>query len=80
MLPGDEFYLAAFNELSTTRAVELGPIPWHHIISYAEQAELDEEMSATFHAVIRAMDAAHLTWTTDEAEKRRKQGVRGSSR
>ena len=73
--PGDDFYLSAFYELSTTRSLAFatGPIPWHHIVGYADQAGLDEDMSGTFHAVIRAMDNAYLKWASEEAEKRSRQ-------
>ena len=63
--PGDEFYLAAFYELSTTRAQGFGtgPIPWDQIVSYSDRMEFDAEMSAIFHQAIRTLDNAYVKWS-----------------
>ena len=62
--PIDQFYLAAFSELGTCRqfGFSAGPIPWDRIILFGEKAGLDNEMIPIFVRVIRAMDAAWLTW------------------
>ena len=70
---GDEFYLLAFHELSTTRSFGMGaaPIPWQHIASYAERSGLDREMTSAFHRIIRMMDQSWLDWAQSESERSR---------
>lgn len=70
---GDEWYINAFWELSSTRAVGFspGPIPWHHIVAYASRAGLSESMITLAVRVIRALDTAYLKWQQDQAEKKR---------
>ena len=64
LLPGDEFYLTAFYELSTCRSIgwALGPIPWRDIIFYAHYAELEADLLPVFVLALRAMDAAYLEY------------------
>ena len=71
LLPGDQFYLSAFHELSTTRATGfgLGPIPWDKILRYAEIAGLDDDLRADFQQVIRVLDNAYLKWSADTAKQ-----------
>lgn len=68
---GDDFYLKAFNELSTCRQIgsSTGPIPWRDIVAYAERAGLDEDMERIFSAVIKEMDAGYLDWIREKQEK-----------
>ena len=70
LLPGDQFYLSAFHELSTTRATgfSIGPIPWDKIVDYAELAGLDEDLRVDFQQVIRVLDNAYLKWSADTAK------------
>jgi hypothetical protein len=63
--PGDEFILSAFYHLSSCRhfgGEVPGPIPWNHVIRYAEQAGLDEENTKFLVFILREMDAAYLKW------------------
>ena len=59
---GDDFYIAAFWELSTERAfgMSLGPIPWSVIVEYGMVHGLDDDVLAVFVQVIRQMDGAYL--------------------
>lgn len=78
MQPGDEWYIHAFWELSTTRAVGFapGPVPWHHVVDYAERAGLDEGMIAVAVRVIRKLDYVYLDWSRKEQERKSKQTQR----
>jgi len=62
LLPGDNFYLTAFYELSTCRAFgwTLGPIPWRDLVFYAQYAGLEEDLFPVFVLTLRAMDAVYL--------------------
>lgn len=79
---GDEFYLKAFNELSTCRHVgsSTGPIPWRDVMAYAEHKGLDEDVADVFLQVIREMDAGYLNWIKENQEKenRKKAGETNS--
>jgi hypothetical protein len=58
----DNFYLHAFFDLTTCRAIgmDLGPIPWTAIVAYADRAGLDPAGCEAFVAVIRTLDGAYL--------------------
>lgn len=75
LAPGHEFYLNAFNRLTTDRQIGqgVGPIPHSKIEEYGEKRGLDSAMMLTFETVIRAMDRRYLKWVEREAELRRKQ-------
>lgn len=68
---GDEFYLGAFNDLSTCRPVglSLGPIPWRDIIDYARYHGLDRLMTDFFLRVMRGMDTVYLKWQRGKKPK-----------
>jgi hypothetical protein len=71
-VPGDEFYLRAFRELSTCRhGSGLAPIPWTSIVEYGLLARLDADNMRLFVDVIRAMDIAFLKWEADQTDRRR---------
>jgi len=63
-MPGDEFYLSAFFELSSCRSLgwKPGPIPWRDIIQYGEFHGLEWDVLKMFIQVIMAMDKAYLEW------------------
>lgn len=71
VLPCDEFYIQAFNDLSTCRNFGFGPgpIPWKDIVSYADRAGLDEDLVPGFVTIIRALDNAWLGWEAKKKEK-----------
>lgn len=73
-LPGDEFYITAFYELSTCRSYgwSLGPIPWRDIIYYADFAVLDEDLLPVFVQSIRAMDAVYLEYVKKKTPEGKK--------
>lgn len=69
---GDEFYLAAFSELSTCRpfGMTLGPIPWRDIVLYADYHELDSMNRQFFARAMRQLDTAYLTWQKGKKPKK----------
>ena len=70
--PGDEFYLRAFSELSTCRAIAFegsGPIPWKDIVQFGLFSELDEDLLKAFVKIIRHMDDGYLKWQRDNRPK-----------
>lgn len=69
MLPGDEFYLRAFWQLSTCRRYQGGPIAWDTTMQYAAAWELSPDMTSTFVIVMRHLDNAFLVWWADEQER-----------
>jgi len=48
--------------------MSIGPIPWQHIIAYAEWAELDYDLRGIFVLVMRAMDSTYLEWLNRKAK------------
>lgn len=82
MLDGDEFYLAAFWELSSTRSQGWGEgqIPWTAMKDYAEFHELEDDVARAFVQVMRAMDSAYLEWQADESRRKRKEEELNGSR
>ena len=73
LLPGDDFYLRAFWELSTCRSsgFGIGPIPWRDIVAYADYAGMDSELVDGFVMIIRRIDAAFMKWSEQEQERNR---------
>lgn len=72
---GDEFYLSAFWELSTTRqfGMGVGPIPWNRMVQYAQFHELEEDVARAFVQVMREMDGVYLEWERQEEEHKREE-------
>jgi len=72
LAPGEDFYLGAFWELSTCRAMgmSIGPIPWDKVVDYARFAGLDYDNLGLFVMVIRAMDSVYLEWLSKKAENK----------
>lgn len=68
LLEGEQFYLEAFWELSTERAIgwSIGPIPWRAIRSYGYDAKLDDDVLRVFCRVIRELDEVYLKWQREE--------------
>jgi hypothetical protein len=64
LVEGDEIYLSAFWDLSTTRIMGdvIGPIPWTAINQYADVQEFDRQLKLHFIQVIRQMDCEYLEW------------------
>lgn len=62
---GDEFYLTAFDRLSTTRQTgfDAGRIPWDKIVHYASIKQLDAQATDMFVEVICAMDVGYLAYS-----------------
>ena len=69
---GDEWYVHAFWELSSTRAIGMGmgPIPWHHVVDYGARSGLDEGMIRVMVKIIRALDHAYLHWNAEEGDRK----------
>ena len=78
LLPGDQFYLDAFWDLSTCRPVGMseGPIPWTSIVEYWRMSGLDDDTMELFVGVIRAMDAEYMIWRNDQAERQKARGAK----
>lgn len=74
LLPGLEFYYAAFLDLSTCRAVGMGegPIPWDAIDRYAQRHGLDDDEYDAFFGLIRALDARYLQYKEKQYQKKAK--------
>lgn len=73
-MPGDEFYLTAFQDLGTCRqsGFGTGPIPWHHMVAYAERAGLQRDLQDAFVRILSEMDNGYLKWCSDEQDKKQK--------
>lgn len=56
--------------------MELGPIPWLHMVEYADRAGLDAQMTEAFASIIEIMDAAFRKW--HDANKPKTTGKTGN--
>lgn len=45
-----------------------GPIPWHHIVDYAEMVGLDQFETEALVEIIGAMDRAWLDWQAEQSK------------
>lgn len=77
--PGDEFFLRAFWDLSTERAIgmSLGPIPTSRLDSYGHAKGLDSDTMELFRVVIRMLDDTYLKWATDQQKRARENSSSG---
>jgi hypothetical protein len=68
---GDSFYMKAFWDLSTERAIgfTIGPIPWQAIRLYASANGLPQYMMRLFESVIRAMDEVYMQHAEETRKK-----------
>lgn len=75
LLPGEEFYLNAFMDLSGDRSVGMGPgpIPWTVMVKYAQFKGIDEDFIDYFTRILRIIDSRYIEWQNAESEKRAKQ-------
>lgn len=73
-LPGYEFVIAEFWDLSTERQLgfAIGPIPSSKIREKRRELGLDPQASRTFTALIRSLDRAFRDWVEKERERNRK--------
>ena len=73
---GDDWYMRAFADLSTTRGMglALGPIPWTAIVAYADRAGLDPECTRALVTIVSAMDRAWLEYHERRAGERASSG------
>jgi hypothetical protein len=71
LLPGDEFYLRAFGELSTCRYIGMsaGPIPWTAMVTYGKMVGLDTDAMELFILVLRMMDSEYLEYQNSQIDK-----------
>lgn len=68
-LPGDQFYLEAFDELSSCRQIgmSVGPIPYDKIVWYSREIlGFDEDSTSVFKSIIRELDNVYLKWAADQ--------------
>ena len=65
---GSEFYLRAFFRLSTTREIGAGtgPLPWNHVMEYADHVGLDHEMTEVFEGVMYQLDDVYQDWQEEQ--------------
>lgn len=70
LMPGLDFYLSAFNELSTCRPIGMaaGPIPWTAIVAYAQSYGMDEEAEDYLRQMVRALDGVFLDFARGRAD------------
>jgi hypothetical protein len=71
LLPGEDFYINAFWDLSTCRQIGMdsGPIPWDKIHEYGLHTGLDDDILKMFVSIIRTMDTGYLDWQTEQTNK-----------
>jgi len=71
LLPGCEFYLRAFWDLSTERQIgnTTGPIPVSQIRAYAARYQLEEQATKHLEEIIRTTDRAYLKWAAEQQAK-----------
>lgn len=65
IVEGMEFYLRAYNNLSTTRPPGWSgpsPIPWDCIVQYGTHYGLEPDVLEDFIVILREMDEGYLTW------------------
>lgn len=60
--PPHRFYLAAFHQLGTCRAIgmSVGPIPWRDVVAYGEHYGLDGIALHDFVQIVYVLDRAYL--------------------
>ena len=73
-LPGDDWFMGAFWDLSTERPIGMGsgPIPWSALLRYAAYAGLTPGTMLLFRTVIHAMDREYLKWQEAQQESKMK--------
>lgn len=71
LLPGLEFYMTAFMDLSSCRQIgfDVGPIPFTAVSEYASRYDITGEQFHVFWALIKQMDAAYLKHRADSRKK-----------
>tara|TARA_R110000803_G_scaffold20201_5_gene52227 strand:- start:8613 stop:8924 length:312 start_codon:yes stop_codon:yes gene_type:complete len=59
---GEDFFIGAFWELSTTRTFGqvIGPIPWNRIVEYGYHKGLEPDMIGVLELVVRELDECWL--------------------
>lgn len=70
----DQFYMTAFWRLSTERSIgfAMGPIPQSKIVEYAYHIGLEPATMGLLEAVIRSMDEAYISWSSEQQTRARK--------
>lgn len=81
-MPGDQFYIRAFWNLGSCRAIgmSLGPIPWTALVEYGTRAGLDDEAIEIFLEIMRHLDSAYLNYQEEEATKKRQATTRTNAK
>lgn len=70
--PGQEFYLTAFDRLTTCRPLGsggIGRIPWTAIVKYSEVHGMDFYELQTFQYLMERMDTVYIKWVQEKADK-----------
>jgi len=71
LLPGQNFYLEAFDQLTTCRFVgggSIGRIPWTALWKYSEAHGMSEEEFKLFQHVINCMDTFYVQWVIENSK------------
>lgn len=69
LLPGQKFYIEAFDRLTTCRSIYdgvVGRIPWTSTRQYADVYEMDFNDFKMFEMVIEKLDTAYVRWIKDQ--------------
>lgn len=77
---GEKFFLDAYHDLCTERAISMvgaGPIPWSKIVEYASLRQMDYTFYLSFRNVIRMVEAATFE---EEEEERMSEGGKARRR
>jgi hypothetical protein len=72
LFPGQEFYIDAFDQLTTCRLVtggSVGRIPWTAVHQYAEVMEMDYYEFLVFQQVIAKLDSFYVSWVYDQMKR-----------
>lgn len=77
LLPGQEFYLQAFDRLTTCRPIgsgAIGRIPWTATVKYGEVYEMDFYEFQTFQYLMERLDTEYIGWVQKKADEGRTDG------
>jgi len=72
LLPGQEFYLTAFDRLTTCRPIgqgAIGRIPWTATVKYGEVYEMGYEEFLTFQYLMERLDTVYIQWVQKKADE-----------
>ena len=80
LLPGESFFISAFQRLDTERYEAMSPIPYSRIVDFADRNHIDEDFIDIFVSLIYSIDVAVLKDKEKKLEEQRKANERQSRR